>query len=99
MAVLTEREQLIVDAVIEGIEAKIKHTCAFSPNERKIIHDIIDAVESEGADHETHIIVWRIGNNVRDFTKQVAKKAIWLLLTGLAAALYFILVHPWFRKM
>lgn len=96
---LTEREQLLVDTVIQGVSEQVAHSCHFNEFQRHALYEFIEAVEKEGADGETHIIVFRIGNNVRDAVKKIGQWAIWIVLGALAVALYFLLVRPWSMKI
>lgn len=92
--VLTDREELLVKRFAEIIADRDNHACAFNPNERKVLHDFIDACDKEGADGETHIIILRIGNNVRDYMKKATKSIIFILITSLMFLFYHLVVRP-----
>lgn len=91
---LSPDQKKLVDAVLKGVAKQITHKCAFDERDRKILHDICDAADDEGANHETHIIIFRIGNNVRSFAKRAVGFGVYIILALIAAAFYIFVLRP-----
>ena len=78
------------------------HTCYFSDSRRKDLNTFLDAIESEGADHETHIYILRIGNNFKSFIKKSGQYITWLFLLAIVILVMQIMgmhINPmrWFK--
>lgn len=90
MEQLSPAQQKLVDAILTGVDVRIdkkfkecSSACSFSPDERKHLHEFLDAIQDEGANRETHIIVLRIGMGVQNAVKRAATTLTWSIL-GLA---------------
>ena len=88
----------IIKAVETGVANAMKeHPCYFSSEQRKDLHEFADAIQDEGANRETHIIVLRIGINVQRFVKRAAVGIVWgLIIVGIIAFLILIGALPKF---
>lgn len=77
-------------AVVEDYSSRIvPHECAFDKDDRRHLHELADAIKDEGANRETHIIIFRIGNGVRNVTRKIAQALVWAVIVGAGAILLF----------
>lgn len=84
---LTPAQTKLVNAILEGVEKRVdskleEHltSCSFSSTERKNLHEFLDAIQDEGANRETHIIVLRIGVGVQNAVKRLSTVVAWVLV-------------------
>ena len=81
---LSEDQKMLADYIIAQVSNNLHAECRFSDHERKKLHDFLDAVDVEKADHETHIYVLRIGNNVKLFIKRASQAVVWSIIVLIA---------------
>lgn len=86
---LTQKELELIEAAAERASRKVKeelnHECFFSTADRANLKDLLLAIKTEGADHETHTILYRIGNGIRNATKRIAAAMVWAVIIGAGA--------------
>jgi hypothetical protein len=85
---LSPENKKLALAIVSAIKNELNHDCAFTSPERKVLHEYIDSANKEQADGETLVIIFRIGNNIRDGAKTFMKFVIWIFL-GVCAFLFY----------
>lgn len=95
---LPDEQRKLARAIVAGVRERLKHDCAFDSEERKILHEYIDSAKKENADSETLVIVFRIGNNIRDGAKNFMKWFVWVFMFIAAFVFYHMTVKHWLGK-
>lgn len=58
-----------------------------------MIHAMHEAKVAENADHETYIILFRIGGNVRNLTRKFTTTIVWVIVIGAVSAILAAFGH------
>lgn len=98
---LTQEQQVMVSAVVSAIKEELQHECFFDVKQRKHLHELVDAIEDEGATRSTHIIILRAGKAWEDVTKRLSRVVMWFIIVLVAVVLGIFFGKPawgWINK-